>query len=181
MFRLAAAKSKIKLWVFVFCFVFFLICGTFYIYSTLYKSAQGKKYSRKQNTPLFFSRFCNRCPERQKAIHTHADIAALYICGHRSTSLMWRVAKGRRCWTVPELLPSMVSAGMSPWGSPKAREDTSSPSWMEKQGRQDYGGNERIDQAGSCLNGALEQHQFLLLLLPFSPSHVHPFQTLCLS
>lgn len=134
-----------------------------------HKFGQWKKYTKKQNVPILFTRFYNRPPERNNSVRTHTDIAVICICSHRSTSLVQRVLKGRWWWAVPELLPSMAGAGMSSWGSPKAKENTSSSSRMEKQSRQNYCGNNCIDQEWSWLKGAPRAAQVFSSFVTFFP------------
>lgn len=122
--------------------------------------------------------FYNRPPERKKSVHTHTDIEALCICSHRSTSLVQRVVKGGWYWAAPELLPFMIGAGMSSWGSPEAKENILSSSRMEKQARQNYCGNKYINQEWSWLKGAPERCKFSLVLLPFPLPIFFPFKPL---
>lgn len=76
-------------------------------------------------------------PQKETRQYIHTDIAALDTLSHRSTSLTQGVVKGRWCWAVPEMLRSVVCAGMSSWGVHEAREETGHlpPGWRSKSDR----------------------------------------------
>lgn len=120
----------------------------------------------KQNTSILFTRFCQEPPEREKAIHTRADISATKPQPHAEGPERHRVegsperSHHGQCWG--EL-----------WGSPEARECTPSPSCMQKQVRIMVGTTAWIKH-GSCLEGAWSCTSYGSFYYLVSPLHSLP-------